>query len=110
MNKIEQIADFRILLHKNIYNEESINYIIDNIIEEFNSHNIEVLGSNPNDNVLGFSVSSVDLALIKECIDNGYNKFFRTLNLEIPEFITIDDLYNLTLLVNVDRCNILLVL
>ena len=110
MNKIEQVADYRVSLHKNIYNEETINTIMDNIIEEFISNNIEVLGSNPNDNVLGFSVSSVDLALIKECIDNGYNKFFRTLNLEIPEFITIDDLYNLTLLVNVDRCNILLVL
>ena len=34
MNKIEQVADYRVSLHKNIYNEETINTIMDNIIEE----------------------------------------------------------------------------
>ena len=35
MNRIEQLADYRVSLHKNIYNEETINTIMDNIIEEF---------------------------------------------------------------------------
>ena len=110
MNKIEQVADYRVSLHKNIYNEETINTIMDNIIEEFISNNIEVLGSNPDDNVLGFSVSSTDESLIRDCVYNGYSKFFSTLEFKSYDWVNMEDLYNLTILTNIDRSNILIVL
>ena len=110
MNKIEQVADYRVSLHKNIYNEETINTIMDNIIEEFISNNIEVLGSNPDDNVLGFSVSSTDENLIRDCVYNGYSKFFSTLEFKSYDWVNMEDLYNLTILTNIDRSNILIVL
>ena len=110
MNKIEQVADYRVSLHKNIYNEETINTIMDNIIEEFVSNNIEVLGSNPDDNVLGFSVSSTDDNIIRECVSNGYNKFFSTLEFKSYNWINTDDLYNLTILRSIDRSNIIILL
>ena len=110
MNRIEQLADYRVSLHKNIYNEETINTIMDNIIEEFISNNIEVLGSNPDNNVLGFSVSSTDESLIRDCVYNGYSKFFSTLEFKSYDWVNIEDLYNLTILTNIDRSNILIVL
>ena len=110
MNRIEQLADYRVSLHKNIYNEETINTIMDNIIEEFISNNIEVLGSNPDDNVLGFSVSSTDESLIRDCVYNGYSKFFSTLEFKSYDWVSMEDLYNLTILTNIDRSNILIVL
>ena len=110
MNRIEQLADYRVSLHKNIYNEETINIIMDNIIEEFISNNIEVLGSNPDNNVLGFSVSSTDESLIRDCVYNGYSKFFSTLEFKSYDWVNMEDLYNLTILTNIDRSNILIVL
>ena len=110
MNKIEQVADYRVSLHKNIYNEETINTIMDNIIEEFISNNIEVLGSNPDNNVLGFSVSSTDESLIRDCVYNGYSKFFSTLEFKSYDWVSMEDLYNLTISTNIDRSNILIVL
>lgn len=110
MNKIEQIADYKINLHKNIYNNTTIDKIMDNIIEEFDINNVEVLCSNPEDNVLGFSVNSTDENLIRECIYRGYDKFFCTLGFVMCDWMNLEDLYNLTILVNVDRSNILLVL
>ena len=110
MNRIEQLADYRVSLHKNIYNDETINTIMDNIIEEFISTNIEVLGSNPDHNVLGFSVSSTDESLIRDCVYNGYSKFFSTLEFKAYDWVSMEDLYNLTILTNIDRSNILIVL
>lgn len=110
MNKIEQIADYRISLHRNTYNTETINNIMSNIIEEFDRNNVEVLGSNPEDNVLGFSVNSIDENLIRECVRIGYDKFFCTLGFVMSDWMRLEDLYNLTILVNIDRSNVLLVL
>ena len=110
MTKIEQVADCKIKLHRDVYHDENLNDIVDNIINEFTSHNIEVLASNPYDNILGFSVNTIDQSVISESIYNGYNKFFNTINFSTPENVSIDDLYNLTILPNIDRSNILVVL
>ena len=83
---------------------------ISDIIEEFISNNIEVLGSNPDNNVLGFSVSSTDESLIRDCVYNGYSKFFSTLEFKSYDWVSMEDLYNLTILTNIDRSNILIVL
>lgn len=112
MNKIEQIADCKINLHKNVYNDSSINCLEDNIVEAFTENNIDILTSFPNNNIIAFSVNTTDQNIISECIYNGYSKFFSSLDITIPKDILIDDLYNLTILpnVDVDRTNVLLIL
>ena len=114
MNKIDQIANYKISLHTKIYNADNLNILMENIIEEFTNRQIPILCNNVDNNILGFSVSSTDTYIIKECIYNSYYNFFNSLpkdlDLNLSKDISIEDLYNLTILNNSDRSNILLIL
>ena len=116
MNRIERISDYRIKLHTLIYDQFTVNDITDNIIANFTHNHIGIMCNNIEDNIIGFSVSTTDEDLIKEYVYKSYSKFFHevvptlTKEWELPNDISLDNLYNLTILNNQDRCNVLLVL
>ena len=115
MNKIEQIANYKISLHTRIYDTFIVNDIMDYIIEKFTDRNIPIMCSNIENNILGFSVSTTDNYIIKECVYEAYHSFFKKISADssdwiLPNEITIEDLYNLTILNAPDKSNVLLVL
>ena len=117
MSKIERIADYKIKLHTKIYDQFIINDIMCNIIENFTSRHIGIMCDNIENNIIGFSVCTTDEYIIRETVNDAYNKFFNIIprlsqdDWSLPNDATTEDLYNLTILNNnIDRSNVLLVL
>ena len=116
MSRIELISDYKIKLHTLVYDKFTVDDIMGNIIENFTRENIGIMCNNVEDNIIGFSVSTIDDNIIKENVFKAYYKFFHqvvpitTQEWEIPNGVSLDDFYNLTILNNTDRSNVLLVL
>ena len=116
MNKIDQISNYKIALHTKIYDQFTINDIMCNIIEDFTKRHIGIMCNNIENNIIGFSVNTTDDYLIRETVNDAYNRFFSIIpklsqdNWSLTDGITTEDLYNLTILNNIDRSNVLLVL
>ena len=110
MNKIDQISNYKISLHTKIYDTLIMNDIMDYIIEKFTDRSIHILCNNIEENIIGFSVSTTDSYIIKECVYEAYCNFFYKLDWTLPPQVLIEDLYNLTILNALDRSNVILVL
>jgi hypothetical protein len=115
MSKVDLISNYRIALHTKIYDQYIINDIMCNIIEFFTREHIGIMCDNIEENIIGFSVNTTDQDLIKELVYKAYYNFYSSIptytsEWELPLGISIDELYNLTILNNIDRSNVLLVL
>ena len=102
--KIDQIAESRIYLAKNIYsNEENIEilteYIIDNIKNNHGtggqSINIDDIYIDNIENKISFSTDTNDNDTIRMCIEDAFYRFFNQIKFNI-ENMNINELYNMT--------------